>query len=218
MSTKIYNKLVRDKIPEIIEADGKTCTTKILSDEHLIVPMSEHRTFKYLKKKLLKAIMLYADDKGRIKLLDIVSYFCEFYESRRQNGLVVEKKNSIFAKGGYTHKEAERNILSNPFKRFEDMNMLRHTKTLGIVEVDSTIWKKLSNEDKIEIERVCEDKLERYYSKMMKQCFKRVISIQEVQQLNIYTIMCAINKSIQDKDGTNEIFTYGYQHLLRYDY
>lgn len=112
--------------------------------------------------------MLYADDKGRIKLSDIVSYFREFYESRRQNGLVVEKKNSIFAKGGYTDKEAERNILSNPFKRFEDMNMLRHTKTLGIVEVDSTIWKNLRNGDKAEIERVCEEKLNEYYSKVAK--------------------------------------------------
>ena len=29
----VYNKLVRDKIPPIIEADGKACTTRILSDQ-----------------------------------------------------------------------------------------------------------------------------------------------------------------------------------------
>ena len=29
----VYNKLVRDRIPEIIEASGRTCTTEILSDE-----------------------------------------------------------------------------------------------------------------------------------------------------------------------------------------
>lgn len=29
----IYNKLVRDKIPQIIEASGKTCEVKILDDE-----------------------------------------------------------------------------------------------------------------------------------------------------------------------------------------
>jgi len=33
MSTKIYNKLVRDKIPEIIRADGHEPTTRVLDDE-----------------------------------------------------------------------------------------------------------------------------------------------------------------------------------------
>lgn len=33
MRVKKYHKLVRDKIPEIIELSGKTCVTEILSDE-----------------------------------------------------------------------------------------------------------------------------------------------------------------------------------------
>jgi len=33
VSEIVYNKLVRDKIPAIIEADGKTCEVEILSDE-----------------------------------------------------------------------------------------------------------------------------------------------------------------------------------------
>ena len=168
----------------------------------LVVPMSEHRTFKYFREEsllkyadqygwtliddtnrkdlfldmirqmdmsysykpvLIKAILLYADDKGRVKLEDIVSYFKFFYEDRRASGLFVEKKNSIFAKGGYTDKEAERNILSNPFKRFEDMQMLRHTKTLGIIQVEETVWKHLTQDEKDEIGRICDDKLRHYY-------------------------------------------------------
>ena len=30
---KTYNKLVRDRIPEIIQSEGKRCTTEVLSDE-----------------------------------------------------------------------------------------------------------------------------------------------------------------------------------------
>ena len=168
----------------------------------LVVPMSEHRTFKYFKEEtlkkyaeqygwtliddnnrksvfmdmirqmdmsysykpvLMKAILLYADDKGRVKLDDIVAYFRSYYENRRASGLPVEKKNSIFAKGGYTDKEAERNILANPFKRFEDMQMLRHTRTLGIVQVDESIWKHLTKEERAEIAAICDEKLNGYF-------------------------------------------------------
>lgn len=171
----------------------------------LVVPMSEHRTFKYFKEEtlkkyaeqygwtlihdnnrksvfmdmirqmdmsysykpvLMKAILLYADDKGRVKLDDIVAYFRSYYENRRASGLPVEKKNSIFAKGGYTDKEAERNILANPFKRFEDMQMLRHTRTLGIVQVDESVWKHLTKEERAEIAAICDEKLNGYFARL----------------------------------------------------
>lgn len=114
---------------------------------------------------LLKAVLLFADDKDRVKLSDIVTYFREFYEAGRAAGLVVEKANSIYAKGGYTDAQAQKNILSNPFKRFEDMQMLHHTKTLGVIQVDESVWKKLTREEKQEIERICDEKLEQYYGR-----------------------------------------------------
>lgn len=117
------------------------------------------------KPVLLMAILKHADNKGRIGLSDIVEYFRNYYEARRSNGLKVEKSNSIYAKGEYTSKDIERNILINPFKRFEDMQMLRHTNTLGIIEVDSTIWKRLTNDDKEEIKQICEEKLQEYFRK-----------------------------------------------------
>ena len=118
------------------------------------------------KPVLMKAILLYADDKGRVKLDDIVAYFRSYYENRRASGLPVEKKNSIFAKGGYTDKEAERNILANPFKRFEDMQMLRHTRTLGIVQVDESVWKHLTKEERAEIAAICDEKLNGYFARL----------------------------------------------------
>ena len=36
---KVYNKLVRDKIPELIESDGKTCKTRVLSREEYIAAL-----------------------------------------------------------------------------------------------------------------------------------------------------------------------------------
>ena len=62
----------------------------------------------------------------------------------------------------YSDAQPQRNILP-PFTRFEDMQMLHHTKTLGVIQVDESVWKKLTREEKREIERICDEKLEDYY-------------------------------------------------------
>ena len=60
---KVYNKLVRDKIPEIIEADGKTCKTKILSDEEYIAA---------LETKLNEEVAEYQADKNLEEMADVL--------------------------------------------------------------------------------------------------------------------------------------------------
>lgn len=60
---RVYNKLVRDNIPEIIEKEGKKVTTKILNDE-------EYR--EELNRKLQEEVKEYLDDKNVEELADIV--------------------------------------------------------------------------------------------------------------------------------------------------
>lgn len=119
--------------------------------------------------KTLVASNKFYDDllKQNSKLDDIVSYFRSYYEGRRAADLPVEKGNSIFAKGSCTDKDAERNILANPFKRFEDMQMMHHTKTLGIVQVDESVRKRLTAEKKTEIGRICDEKLADYFKRLI---------------------------------------------------
>lgn len=154
---------------ESLERYAKEFGWTLIDDRNrkkLFMEMVEEMDMSYsYKPVLLKAILQNADKQGRVKIDDIVAYFKAFYEDRRERGEVVEKQNSIFAKGNYTYKEATRNILSNPFKRFEDMNMMRHTKTIGLVEIEPTVWKRLTDEDKQHILQVCDLKLERYYKR-----------------------------------------------------
>ena len=44
--------------------------------------------------------------------------------------------------------------------------MLHHTKTLGVIQADESVWKKLTREEKQEIERICDEKLEQYYNRL----------------------------------------------------
>ena len=118
------------------------------------------------KPVLLKAFLAHADKDGRAALSDLVSYFRAYYEGRRDQGLVVEKSNYLFARESYTDKEIEQLILRMPFKRFEDMDMMHHSKTLGMVEMDRTVWKKLTDAEKAEILKICDEALERYFRKI----------------------------------------------------
>ena len=60
---KVYNKLVRDRIPEIIEADGRIAKTRILDNE-------EYR--KEVNQKLQEDVAEYLEDNNVEELADIV--------------------------------------------------------------------------------------------------------------------------------------------------
>lgn len=60
---KVYNKLVRDKIPEIIKADGKECRTHILSKDEYIAA---------LEIKLNEEVAEYQEDKNLEEMADVL--------------------------------------------------------------------------------------------------------------------------------------------------
>ena len=60
---KIYNKLVRDKIPDIIKDEGRTVKTRILNDKEYRVE---------LNKKLQEEVKEYLEDNNVEELADIV--------------------------------------------------------------------------------------------------------------------------------------------------
>ena len=120
------------------------------------------------KPVLLKAIYEYMDTSGRVALPDVVDYFIDFYENRKAHGMIAEKSTSIYQKGGYTRKDVEKNILSNPFKRFEDMRFLMRCKDVETIEVNPIIFRKLTREDWLHIVDVCDKSLEKYYLRLKK--------------------------------------------------
>ena len=120
------------------------------------------------KPVLLKAIYEYMDSSGRVALPDVVDYFIDFYEDRKVHGMIAEKSTSIYQKGGYTRNDVEKNILSNPFKRFEDMRFLMRCKDVETIEVNPIIFRKLTREDWLHIVDACDKSLEKYYLRLKK--------------------------------------------------
>ncbi|MDD6645207.1 MAG: nucleoside triphosphate pyrophosphohydrolase [Oscillospiraceae bacterium] len=81
--TKTYNKLVRDKIPKIIESSGNTCKTRILSDEEYI---------EMLDKKLNEECAEYQADKNIEELADMLEVI---YAIAKAKGTSIEELEKV---------------------------------------------------------------------------------------------------------------------------
>ena len=97
MHTKVYNKLVRDRIPEIIEADGKICVYEILSDEDYVY---------LLDQKLNEELSEYQESKSLEELADLLEVMQAVVKAR---GWTLEKLEQVRAdkaskRGGFEEK------------------------------------------------------------------------------------------------------------------
>lgn len=90
--------------------------------------------------------------------------FTKFYEDRVEKGLLAKKKRCIFTKGSYSQHDVEKLILSMPFKRYEDMHIMHHSKQLGIIQFYRILAKQITEEDIKAIRESC--------NKAIQRCFK----------------------------------------------
>lgn len=101
-----YHKLVRDFIPNIIEADGKTCIYETLSDEDYIY---------LLDQKLNEELTEYQDSKSLEELADILEVIQAIVKAR---GWTLEELERIRAnkaakRGGFKKKILLKEVLEN---------------------------------------------------------------------------------------------------------
>ncbi len=94
---KVFNKLVRDKIPEIIEKDGRTCKTHILTDEEYIVALEE---------KLNEEVAEYQKDKNLEEMADVLEVLQAICLARGYSLDELEdlRKKKANSRGGFSKK------------------------------------------------------------------------------------------------------------------
>lgn len=152
-----------ERVPELCEQFGwKQITSKNI--KQMFMEMAKQMTMSYsYKPAFINAFLDHMNADGEARLEDVVQEFAAFYEDRIAQGLPAEKKSCIFTKGGYSEKDVERLILSMPFKRFEDMAFMHHTKVLGTIQLDRQIMKTLSESDIADLRDYCQKALRKYF-------------------------------------------------------
>lgn len=152
-----------NRVPELCRQFGwKQITSANIKQMFMDMAKKMNMSYSY-KPVFINAFLEHMNAEGEARLEDVVQEFAGFYEDRIANGLPAEKKKCIFIKGGYTEKDVERLILSMPFKRFEDMNFIHHSKYMGLIQLDRQIVKHLTQEDICSLRQYCDDALERYF-------------------------------------------------------
>lgn len=130
----------------------------------MFIDFCKQMTMSYSYKPVfLMAFMSCMNEKGEAELADVAAAFSDYYEKRKKNGLPAEKKNCIFTKDNYSQKDVQKLILSMPFKRFEDMGYMHHSKYIGTLQIDKAIMKNFDDNDMSDLLTYCEEALERYW-------------------------------------------------------
>ena len=97
MGKVTYHKLVRDRIPEIIEASGKTCSCRILSDGEYLEMLDE---------KLNEELAEYQESKSMEELADLMEVIRAAAKARGSSIEEVEKirREKAEKRGGFEKK------------------------------------------------------------------------------------------------------------------
>jgi predicted house-cleaning noncanonical NTP pyrophosphatase (MazG superfamily) len=106
MKTTTCNKLVRDKIPEIIEDSGKECVCEILSDDQYI---------KMLNEKLQEEVNEYFESGSVEELADIgeVMHAILAYKNVSIEEFQKVRIEKLEARGGFKNKIFLKEVLEN---------------------------------------------------------------------------------------------------------
>ena len=94
---KVYNKLVRDRIPEIIEADGRKCKTRILSEDEYLQALDQ---------KLNEEVAEYQADKSLEEMADVLEVLHAICVARGYTLEMLENKRAEKAeeRGGFAER------------------------------------------------------------------------------------------------------------------
>ncbi len=106
MPAKAYHKLVRDRIPEIIEADGKVCICETLSDEDYLC---------LLDRKLNEELAEYQESKSLEELADLLEVIQAVVKARGWTLEELEQARADKAakRGGLEKKILLKEVLEN---------------------------------------------------------------------------------------------------------
>lgn len=150
----------RGRKEEFVNEDGQNILKEFYTD--LAKPRMQYSYFPLV----FLAFFDREDIAEMMSMSDMIQYFRTFYKNREEQGLIVEKKASIFAKGSPTDSEIRRLIVFNPLGRSCLIKYFQYDKKTDKIYLDESMYNALTEDDVDIITGIATSLLNDYYSKL----------------------------------------------------
>lgn len=119
------------------------------------------------KMPFMLSFIRHVDEIGDAGIDDVLDDYIAFYQDRVNRGLPVDR--SICPYNAQTLKDRkaiQRNMLTNPFEKFERKRFLYYSKDLSVISMNHALYDQLTSDDWKRIENQLKEDLKNYYADM----------------------------------------------------
>lgn len=104
---------------------------------------------------------------GDAKIDDVLNDYIAFYQDRIDRGLQVDRSTCPYNETMLQDRKAIcKNMLTNPFEKFERKRFLYYSKDLSIIAMNHALYSKMNKEDWDRVKSQMQEDLQHYYSDM----------------------------------------------------
>ena len=119
------------------------------------------------KMPFMLAVVKYIDSIGDAKIDDVLDDYIAFYQDRLRKGLQVDRSTCPYNEEMLKDRKAIcRNMLTNPFEKFERKRFLYYSKDLSVISMNHALYSQMEAEDWNRVRTQLQEDLKNYYSEM----------------------------------------------------
>ena len=119
------------------------------------------------KMPFMLAIVKCIDSIGDARIDDVLDEYIAFYQDRLKRGLPVDRSTCPYNEEMLKNRKAIcRNMLTNPFEKFERKRFLYYSKDLSVISMNHALYSQMRDEDWTRVKTQMQEDLKNYYSEM----------------------------------------------------
>ena len=119
------------------------------------------------KMPFMLAVIKYINSIGDAKIDDVLDDYIAFYQDRIRRGLQVDRSTCPYNEEMLKDRKAIcRNMLTNPFEKFERKRFLYYSKDLSEIAMNHALYSQMGKEDWDKVKTQLQEDLKNYYSEM----------------------------------------------------